>query len=378
METNKIEEKVYSAFKTDKELLSRLAEGVESIFHIQVPAIEKTQYPCIVYDLVSCPPIFWSDNLVREYLASFRIWILTKDGNYDEIADDIQRIMVNLGAVRYQTAKYRENKEINKDFYGVKSITLRLYFEHSFDSLPFSLIFTKKKDNSKITLYITIGIIILSCIICALAIYCLSKKISENARLRQRALFEIAMAHQNGEENDDEEEEQKRIETENQLKIKFALKHSLKPKKFMKKYGVKDGNTCTICIEDFKENKSRVSITPCKHVFHYQCLSNWMVKNVMNPKCPNCNFNLIQDVKDSDIKDMVVNPERINVTNVKVNNMVNGENNINNNAHNQNVNVQNEEITRNVNVNNNTESNTNTEERNLRTSSNVVIIRRNN
>jgi hypothetical protein len=187
------------------------------------------------------------------------------------------------------------------------------------------------------------------------------------------------MAHQNGEENDDdEEEEQKRIETENQLKIKFALKHSLKPKKFMKKYGVKDGNTCTICIEDFKENKSRVSITPCKHVFHYQCLSNWMVKNVMNPKCPNCNFNLIQDVKDSDIKDMVVNPERINVTNVKVNNMVNEENNNNNNAHIQNVNVQNDEVTRNVNVNNNTESNTNTEERNLRTSSNVVIIRRDN
>ena len=212
-----------------------------------------------------------------------------------------------------------------------------------------------------------------------MAIYCLSKKISENARLRQRALFEIAMAHQNGEENDDdEEEEQKRIETENQLKIKFALKHSLKPKKFMKKYGVKDGNTCTICIEDFKENKSRVSITPCKHVFHYQCLSNWMVKNVMNPKCPNCNFNLIQDVKDSDIKDMVVNPERINVTNVKVNNMVNEENNNNNNAHIQNVNVQNDEVTRNVNVNNNTESNTNTEERNLRTSSNVVIIRRDN
>ena len=114
METNKIEEKVYNAFKTDEELLSRLAEGVDSIFHIQAPAIEKTQYPCIVYDLVSCPPIFWSDDLVREYLASIRIWILTKDGNYDEIADDIQRIMERLGAVRYQTSKYRENKEINK------------------------------------------------------------------------------------------------------------------------------------------------------------------------------------------------------------------------------------------------------------------------
>ena len=270
-----------------------------------------------------------------------------------------------------------ESKEIDKDFYGVKSMTLRLYFEHSFETLPFSLTITKKKDNSKITLYITIGIIILSCIICALAIYCLSKKISENARLRQRALFEIAMAHQNGEENDDEEEEQKRIETENKLKIKFALKHSLKPRKFMKKYGVKDGNTCTICIEDFKENKSRVSITPCKHVFHYQCLSNWMCKNVMNPKCPNCNYNLIQDVKDSDIKDLVINPERINVANVKVNNIVNEENNSNNNNRpNQNVNVQNEELTRNV--NNITESNTNTEERHLGTSTNVVVIRRDN
>ena len=268
-----------------------------------------------------------------------------------------------------------ESNDINKDFYGVKSMTLKLYFEHSFDSLPFSLTITKKKDNSKITLYITIGIIIFSCILCALSIYCLSKKISENARLRQRALFEIAIAHQNGEENDDEQEEQRKIETENNLKIKFALKHSLKPKKFMKKYGVKDSNTCTICIEDFKENKSRVSITPCKHVFHYQCLSNWMCKNVMNPKCPNCNYNLIQDVKESDIKDQIINPERINVTNVKVNNITNEENNSNNIRTNQNVNVQNEEITRNV---NNNEPNTNTEERNLRTSTNIVVVRRNN
>lgn len=114
METIKIEEKVYQALKTDEELLSKLAEREDSIFHIQAPAIEETQYPCIVYNLVSCPPIFWSDNLVREYLASFRIWILTTDGNYSEIADDIHRIMESLGAARYQTDKYRENKEIIK------------------------------------------------------------------------------------------------------------------------------------------------------------------------------------------------------------------------------------------------------------------------
>ena len=122
------------------------------------------------------------------------------------------------------TSGLLQGNEVNKDFYSVKEIQLKLYFEHSFSSLPFSLVITKNKDNSKLTLYITIGIIILSCILCALAIYCLSKKISENARLRQRALFEIAMAHQNGEEIEDEESEQRRIEKENKLKIKFAQK----------------------------------------------------------------------------------------------------------------------------------------------------------
>ena len=274
-----------------------------------------------------------------------------------------------------------EVKEINKDFHFVKEIILILYFEHSFPSLPFSLVITRKKDNSKITLYITIGIILVSCIICALAIYCLSKKISENARLRQRALFEIAMAHQNGVDNDDDEyEEQRKIETENKLKIQFALKHSLKAKRFLKKYGTKDGNTCTICIEDFKEKISKVSITPCKHVFHYQCLSNWLIKNIINPKCPNCNYNLIQDVKDSDIQPTVVNPQRINVNSIRIHN-IEGENitTTNNNINNENrENTQAGVNSRNITVEANTNANTNTEERNLRTSINQIDNRRNN
>ena len=211
------------------------------------------------------------------------------------------------------------NPSINKDFHTVKQIILKVYLEKGFQTFPFSLVITKQSDNSKLALYITIGTIILACIICALAIYCLSKKISENARLRQQTLFEMAMAHQQrraeGEEEEDEYAKEKRIENENKMKIEFALKNYLKPKKFLKKFGAKDGTTCTICIDEFKEKKSRVSVTPCKHVFHYKCLSNWLSKNVMNPKCPNCNYNLIQDVKDKDIKgENEVNPERIEVS----------------------------------------------------------------
>ena len=223
------------------------------------------------------------------------------------------------------------NPSLNKDFHTVKQIILKVYFEKGFPTFPFSLVITKQSDNSKLALYITIGTIILACIICALAIYCLSKKISENARLRQQTLFEMAMAHQQRRAERDEEEDEyakeKRIENENKMKIEFALKNYLKPKKFLKKFGVKDGTTCTICIDEFKEKRSRVSVTPCKHVFHYKCLSNWLSKNVMNPKCPNCNYNLIQDVKDKDIKgENEVNPERIEVSKgIIIRNVVEGD-----------------------------------------------------
>ena len=264
--------------------------------------------------------------------------------------------------------------KLDKDFYNVRQVEIKLYFNYGFQTLPFSFTITKKTDNSKLALYITIGVIIVACILCALAIYCLSKKISENARLRQRALFEVAMAHQQGERGvDDEAFEQQKLEEENKLKIKYALKHSLKSKKYLKKYGLKDSNTCTICIEDFKENKSKVSITPCKHVFHYQCLSNWLRKNVMNPKCPNCNNNLIQDIKDSDIANekKVVNPERINVAR---RNRGEGDNISNNN--NEGV-IENLEPTRNR-IINETNINQNTDERNLRTSNNNIAERRDN
>ena len=261
-----------------------------------------------------------------------------------------------------------QGSNLNKDLYSVSTINLKLYFERSFPSLPFSLIITEKDNNSKIALYITIGTIAIACFLCAFGIYYLSRKVSENSRLRQRALFEMAVAHQQGEGNDDEVLEQQKLEMENKLKIKFALKHTLKPKKFLKKYGTKDGNICTICIEDFKENKSKVSVTPCKHVFHYQCLSNWLFKNVKNPKCPNCNKNLIEDVKDSDIQPVIINPERIEVNQqIRVSNI--GENENGSRAGENRVNVVNMENTRNINNYDNS-SNRNTETRDLRTSQN--------
>ena len=94
----------------------------------------------------------------------------------------------------------------------------------------------------------------------------------------------------------------------------------------------------------------------------------------MNPKCPNCNNNLIQDVKDTDIakEETIVKPERVNVAR---RNRREGDT-ISNNQNNEVV-VENMEPTRNRIVNE-TNTNQNTDERNLRTSNINITERRDN
>ena len=60
------------------------------------------------------------------------------------------------------------------------------------------------------------------------------------------------------------------------------------------------GGGCSICLTEFKK-KSKVSITSCKHVFHYQCIHDWLYKNVRNPKCPNCNHEILNDADENNV-----------------------------------------------------------------------------
>ena len=44
---------------------------------------------------------------------------------------------------------------------------------------------------------------------------------------------------------------------------------------------------CSICMDKITQNKKRVT-TPCKHVFHKQCLDKWTERFHTAPTCPNC------------------------------------------------------------------------------------------
>ena len=35
----------------------------------------------------------------------------------------------------------------------------------------------------------------------------------------------------------------------------------------------------------------------CKHVYHTSCLESWLNQNLLSPKCPNCNYIVLDELK---------------------------------------------------------------------------------
>lgn len=81
-----------------------------------------------------------------------------------------------------------------------------------------------------------------------------------------------------------------RIVNTNKEKVDSLFKAEFSPKIYNKNNIVNDCYNCTICMDDFIDNKSIVSTTKCGHTFHQNCLKNWIYKNIICPKCPNCNY----------------------------------------------------------------------------------------
>ena len=137
------------------------------------------------------------------------------------------------------------------------------------------------------------------------------------------------------EEQEEKNREQKRL-------VEDFLKNDLKKEIFNERTKINDCDSCTICCEDFIVGQSEVSITPCFHVFHYDCIYKWIKEKINNPCCPNCNFQFTEYMK---------NPVKIEVKRREKSSseLISKEDNkIDNNDRNVNVNVGNE-----INENNN-------------------------
>ena len=240
-----------------------------------------------------------------------------------------------------------EKNQTNFCVYKAKYIKLKLYFKSCFLSLPFNLIITRKEPAISISsnhFAIIIIAIVLSLILFSIGIYFLTKKLKQMIKQRQRTIIENALANRYGDVVDEEEvKKKKNLENKNKLKIENFLCRSTITKNIIRK--IKNDYECSVCQEKFNE-LNKVSITPCKHFFHYDCLSSWLSKNIMNPRCPNCNADVLNEVKVDEI--YITNAFKkfdndiINIENkIKANSVLDGEIRSNNEIYSNRLNIRN-------------------------------------
>ena len=95
-------------------------------------------------------------------------------------------------------------------------------------------------------------------------------------------------------------EEELKKEKNKKLAINF-LNDELKSQLFNDKINLNDCDMCTICCEKFVINESEVSVTPCAHVFHYDCIKKWVNEKITDPHCPNCKFSFLEYMENPTI-----------------------------------------------------------------------------
>ena len=91
----------------------------------------------------------------------------------------------------------------------------------------------------------------------------------------------------------------------NKQKLEQMFTTELLPRFYEKNNVINDCYNCTICMENFIEKKSVIITTKCNHSFHEKCFKNWAYKNIICPKCPNCNY-LILGPQDSALQNITI------------------------------------------------------------------------
>ena len=98
------------------------------------------------------------------------------------------------------------------------------------------------------------------------------------------------------------------IEKRNKEIMQNLYMNELSPKIYYRNDFMNENYKCTICLENLKEGSSFITTTKCGHKFHFNCFKDWIGKNIISPKCPNCNKPIIKE-------ENVINKSDLNATN---------------------------------------------------------------
>jgi len=102
----------------------------------------------------------------------------------------------------------------------------------------------------------------------------------------------------------------------NKNKAKFPIKNDMLTLKYIKKLNKNnmtekenDENIiCAICLDSidiktYNKNGNKFINTSCKHIYHTDCLQEWVKQNVQqgnSPECPLCRENICKETKNKD------------------------------------------------------------------------------
>ena len=81
-------------------------------------------------------------------------------------------------------------------------------------------------------------------------------------------------------------------------KLTYLFTKEIKPFNFSLEKPILEEN-CPVCLEKF-DSKKQICITPCKHYYHYYCLSKYAfeTKDIL---CPLCKFNYLSILDNKNI-----------------------------------------------------------------------------
>lgn len=274
---------------------------------------------------VNIPSVNWKygmTNLFCSYIYSpsepeEKYYII----NYEVPSNNLDNIQIYLSILQNDDntilgslSKYSFSRSLD----DIKEIKLMVYFEKSLNNIPFTFSIEEKKYKSKILTIIAIALVIVFIITCTIFIISLSKK----ARERRTSIHfgERRIIVLNDNDNGKNEEENKK-------KVENLIKSSLTSQIYNENNGIK--NKCSICLEDLKVGIDKVSITPCKHIFHYDCLRKWLLENYQLPKCPNCNYNIVEYFESLQSHTKLALNQNTNVNNQPFNGAVTSNENFN-------------------------------------------------
>ena len=221
-----------------------------------------------------------------------------------------------------------ETSFLKKNYYKIEDLKIKIYVNNINNSnKDYNITITDSNSNSKnytiIYIFLIGGGTLLLSILLFIKIYkYVQKKRLVNNAIENNNRSPIRNNNSNMQQirnNLNRHEININKEKENKRKIDILFISILFPIKYSKEIFQDNNTSCSICLENYIDQKSLISLTPCNHIFHFKCLKKWSLKNRTCFRCPNCNYNFIQK-KDLNNPIISNNNNDNNINNVNINN----------------------------------------------------------